>query len=47
MLRLLMKPHHPQGDQILLQLETLLDTDQGPQKVQNKSSTITKSKPAR
>ena len=25
-------PHHPRGDQKLLQLETLLDTDQGPPK---------------
>ena len=29
-------PHHPQRDQKLLQLETLLDTDTDPQKLQNK-----------
>ena len=33
-------PHHPQGDQKLLQLETLLDTEQGPQKGQWKEKRL-------
>ena len=37
-------PHHPQGDQKLLQLGTLIKID--PQKVQKKSSATTKSENA-